>query len=70
VVALSSDAAAWDIAVLTFNLVNHGARFDGQPVGEVRWNATEVYERVDGQWRIVHSHWSSTKPDLKAAPVV
>jgi ketosteroid isomerase-like protein len=30
-----------------------------------RWNATEVYSRIDGRWRIVHSHWSYVKPDLK-----
>jgi hypothetical protein len=22
------------------------------------WNSTEVYRLSDGEWRIVHSHWS------------
>ena len=30
-----------------------------------RWNATQVYQRKKEGWRIVHSHWSVTKP---AAP--
>jgi uncharacterized protein (TIGR02246 family) len=54
-----------DAAVLTFNLVNYG-KLPGRPEGPLsRWNATEVYSRIDGRWRIVHSHWSYVKPDLK-----
>jgi hypothetical protein len=30
-----------------------------------RWNSSELYGRVDGTWRIVHSHWSYIKPELK-----
>jgi RNA polymerase sigma factor (sigma-70 family) len=59
---------AGDVAVLTFNLVNHGARFDGGPAVTARWNSTEVFRRIDGRWRIVHSHWSYTKPETKPAP--
>ena len=54
-----------DIAVLTFNLADHGAQFDGGPKSTSRWNSTEVYQRIDGKWKIVHSHWSYTKPELK-----
>jgi ketosteroid isomerase-like protein len=50
-----------DIAVLTFNLVSHGKTPAGQPFA-ARWNSTEVYRRTEGQWRIVHTHWSFTKP--------
>lgn len=57
-----------DIAVLTFNLVSHGARFGDGPKGDVRWNSTEVYQRISGQWKIIHSHWSYTQPDLKEKP--
>ena len=58
-----------DVAVLTFNLASHARKPDGSPM-IVRWNATEVYRRMSGQWRIIHNHWSFTKPDLKqpAAP--
>jgi ketosteroid isomerase-like protein len=56
-----------DVALLTFNLINYG-RLSGQPETVLaRWNATQLYRRVDGQWRIAHSHWSYTKPELAQA---
>jgi len=57
-----------DLAVLSFNVVNHGARLGGKLEGTTRWNSTEVYRRIAGKWRIVHSHWSLTKPDMKPVP--
>jgi ketosteroid isomerase-like protein len=57
-----------DIAVLAFNLVSHGAQFGDGPKGDVRWNSTEVYQRISGRWKIIHSHWSYTKPELKEKP--
>ena len=47
-----------DVALLTFNLVNYG-----NPPGALervlaRWNSTEVYRRIGGTWKIIHSHWS------------
>ena len=54
-----------DLAVLTFNVVNYG-RVDGKPEAALsRWNSTEVYRHNGGKWRIVHSHWSRTQPDVK-----
>jgi ketosteroid isomerase-like protein len=47
-----------DMAVLTFNFVSHGSE------GERRWNATEIYQRKNGKWRIIHPHWSLTQPKL------
>lgn len=44
-----------ETAVLTFNFVSRGSE------GAMRWNTTEVYRRRDGQWRIVHTHWSLTQ---------
>jgi ketosteroid isomerase-like protein len=52
-------------AVLTYNLVNYG-----KPAGEAdetvlaRWNATQVYHLATGEWRIIHTHWSFTQPQL------
>jgi ketosteroid isomerase-like protein len=57
---------AGDVAVLSFNLVSHARNPDGSP-RLVRWNSTEVYRRFGGKWRIVHNHWSFTKPELKQA---
>jgi uncharacterized protein (TIGR02246 family) len=58
-----------NVAVLSFNLVNYG-----KPSGSAdervlaRWNATEVYRRQNGAWRIIHTHWSFIQPQLAAAP--
>ena len=54
-----------DLAVLTFNLVNYGAQLDGGPKTTARWNSTEVFQRLNGSWKIVHSHWSYVTPVLK-----
>jgi ketosteroid isomerase-like protein len=54
-----------DLAVLTFNLVSYGAQLDGGPKSTARWNSTEVYQHLNGSWKIVHSHWSYIKPLLK-----
>jgi ketosteroid isomerase-like protein len=55
---------AGDVAILTYNLVSHGRRPDGSEV-VTRWNSTAVYGQVEGRWKILHSHWSYTKPELK-----
>ena len=48
--------ASGDTAVLTYVLVRHlGAT-------TTRWNATQVYQRKKEGWRIIHSHWSATRP--------
>jgi len=47
-----------DGALLTYNFVSSGSE------GEARWNCTEVYRRREGQWRIIHSHWSFTRTPL------
>ncbi len=54
-----------DAAVLTFHLVNYERREDGTEHVLVRWNSTEAYARIEGRWRIVHTHWSYLKPELK-----
>ena len=51
-----------DMGVLTFNFVSYSK---GRTV---RWNTTEVYRRRNGQWKIVHTHWSLTKPQLANPP--
>jgi ketosteroid isomerase-like protein len=55
---------AGDAAILTYNLVSHGRGSGGEAM-VVRWNSTAVYAQIDRQWKIVHSHWSFTKPELK-----
>jgi hypothetical protein len=50
---------------LTFNIVNYGAQLSRGPACTKRWNVTEIYRLIDGQWKIVHSHFSYTQPELK-----
>jgi ketosteroid isomerase-like protein len=45
-----------DAAVLALQFVSHGSE------GSMHWNCTEVYQRFGEDWKIVHSHWSFTKP--------
>jgi len=48
--------ASGDMAVLTYILVRH--------IGAVtnRWSSTQVYQRKKEGWRVIHSHWSETRP--------
>lgn len=48
------------MAVLTFNLISYSGETNH------KWNCTEVYRLDnDNQWRIIQTHWSMTKPNLK-----
>jgi hypothetical protein len=44
-----------DIAILTFT--------DVFTVGEntARWHATEIYQRRENDWKLIHSHWTESK---------
>src|SRR5260370_40072522 len=53
-----------DVAVLSFNLVSYAKRPNGGSI-IVRWHSTEAFARIEGKWRIMHSHWSYTTPELK-----
>ena len=53
------------MALLTYNLVVQGRGPDDKPVTN-RWNVTAVYTQADGRWKLAHSHFSFTKPELKA----
>lgn len=54
-----------DVALLTFNVVNYGQVPDGRERVLARWNSTQVYERTKNHWRIIHSHWSYIRPEIK-----
>jgi len=51
---------AGDAAVLSYNFRDRM----GETVLE--WNATEIFRRRDGRWRIVHTHWSFRKAGFPA----
>ncbi|NMC14173.1 MAG: hypothetical protein GYA34_14980 [Chloroflexi bacterium] len=44
------------LAVLTFNYVSYAGE------SQCRWNCTEVYKLINGQWQIVQTHWSKPQP--------
>lgn len=48
-----------EVVVLTYNLIDY-AKGDTS-----RWNSTEVYWLVQGDWKLIHSHWSFTRPPLE-----
>jgi ketosteroid isomerase-like protein len=53
-----------DIAILTYNLIDYATNAEGVEQ-KSNWNVTEVYHRAKGDWCIVHSHWSFTKPEIR-----
>jgi hypothetical protein len=48
-----------DAAILTYQYVSEGSE------GAVRWNCTEVYQFLDGNWNIIQTHWSFTQSALE-----
>ena len=51
-----------DMALLTFNLLSYVKHPDGTEKNVARWNSSELYRRIKGKWKIIHSHWSYIKP--------
>jgi hypothetical protein len=51
--------AVKNMAVLTYNLVS----VSGDSIH--KWNCTEVYRIDHKKWKIIQTHWSLTKPDIK-----
>jgi hypothetical protein len=48
-----------NMAVLTYNLVS----VSGDSIH--KWNCTEVYRIDHKKWKIIQTHWSLTKPEIK-----
>ena len=53
-----------EAAVLSYNYRSSELAPEGTILSQTPWNATEVYFRRDGQWRIVHTHWSFLRHKL------
>ncbi len=47
-----------DMAVLTYRFLSTWLNPDGSVASRIPWNCTEVFVRIDGQWQIIHTHWS------------
>jgi ketosteroid isomerase-like protein len=50
--------ALGDVAVLSYQYRSAEKLDDGSVSSGTRWNTTEVFARIDGRWRIIHTHWS------------
>jgi len=50
-----------NMALLTYNLVNHIRDARGVESVGTRWNSTTVYQRRGDTWKAIHSHWSFTR---------
>lgn len=63
---------AGDAAVLSYNYRSSKISPEGTVLSLTPWNATEVYFRLSGQWRIAHTHWSFIRhrlPERVEVPV-
>jgi len=47
-----------DAAVLSYNYRSTQLTPSGDVISQTPWNATEVYFKRKGEWKIVHTHWS------------
>ena len=47
-----------DTAVLTYNYHSLSKGPEGQRQRTSFWNTTEIYRLIDGEWKIIHTHWS------------
>ncbi len=50
-----------DLAVLFYRDLTTWLGADGSVVRRTPWNCTEVFQRKDGDWKIIHTHWSFIK---------
>jgi ketosteroid isomerase-like protein len=47
-----------DAAVLFYRFFSTHLNPDGSIASRIPWNCTEVFSKLDGKWKIVHTHWS------------
>jgi uncharacterized protein (TIGR02246 family) len=47
-----------DLAVLFYRFLSTWLNPDGSVAKRTPWNCTEVYQRLAGNWKIIHNHWS------------
>ncbi len=59
-----------DTVVLFYRFLDTNLQPDGAVGRRTAWNCTEVFTRIDGAWKIVHTHWSLIhgRPRAAAAP--
>ncbi len=50
-----------ELAVLAYRFLSTYLNPDGSVSNRTPWNCTEIFVRLDRQWKIVHTHWSYIK---------
>ena len=50
-----------ELAALSYRFLSTWLNADGSVSHRTPWNCTEIFMRIDGQWRIIHTHWSYIK---------
>ncbi len=51
-------AVMGDMAVLVYRFLSTTLNGDGSISHRTPWNCSEVFMRMDGSWKIIHTHWS------------
>lgn len=47
-----------ETAVLSYRFFSTVVNPDGSVASRTPWNCTEVFFKIDGKWKIIHTHWS------------
>jgi ketosteroid isomerase-like protein len=61
-----------EASLLTYNYRSTTLTPDGMVSSQTPWNTTEVYFKREGEWKIVHTHWSFINhkvPDIVEVPL-
>ncbi len=57
-------AVTGDIAVLFYRFLSTWLEPDGSISHRTPWNSTEVYQRTESGWHIIHNHWSHIRGEM------
>lgn len=47
-----------NLAVLLYRFLSTALNPDGSVASRTPWNCSEAWQRMEGGWRIIHTHWS------------
>ncbi len=53
-----------DLAVLFYRFFSTRLAPDGSVLWRVPWNCTEIFNRQEGSWKIIHTHWSLIRGEV------
>ncbi len=53
-----------DLAVMFYRFLSTRLNPDGTVASRVPWNCSEVFQRMQGTWKILHTHWSFIRGEM------